>query len=99
MPDLAAFFHQQPPFEQDVFRYWQDPPCECWPQCQRQPFSQHGAPRRVCLKLDAKTNFGYIDNADVELVERLGVVKGSHSWLRPWLPPFRENIGVEQPRH
>jgi hypothetical protein len=76
MPDLSAVFHQQPPFEQDVFRYGQDPPCERRPQCKRQPVIQLGASRGVFLKLNAEANFGDVHDADIELVERLAVVKG-----------------------
>jgi len=64
MPGLSPVFHQQPPFEQDVFGYRQNPPRECGPQCQRQPVIQLGAPRRVFLKLDAEANFGDIYDAD-----------------------------------
>jgi hypothetical protein len=51
---------KQPPFEQDVFRYRQNAPCERGPQCQRQPLIQLGAAYRVFLKFDAEANFGDI---------------------------------------
>ena len=50
VPDPASLFHQQPPLQQDVFRYRQNPPRECRLQCQLQPFIQIGAARRVFLK-------------------------------------------------
>jgi hypothetical protein len=44
-------------FEQDVFRYR--------PQCQRQPVIQLRAPRRIFLKVAAKTYFGDVHDADI----------------------------------
>ena len=83
MAGLSPGFHQQPPFEQDVFSYRQNPPRECWPQCQRQPVVQLGTSRRVFLKFNAKANFSDIYDAEIELVERLPLVKRGHSRFRP----------------
>ena len=88
MTNLAAFLHEQAPFEHHIFTYRQDTLLEHGTDAVRKPVIEFGTPVCVGNQLDSESQLGERNAADIQGFERLCCDKCYDARLWAWPPQF-----------
>ncbi len=94
VPRLPAFLHQKPPFEHNVFSDLENTTVEDGAYVVREPVIQFRAARGFADQLNAKSNLGKRNRADIELVKGTAIDERHDPLVRLSPPQFRQDIAT-----